>query len=67
MSELGQEIAAEEAEAEREAEELAVEGLATVSDASDAREEPEAAGVSREEVKRNMAANMREKAKRLKG
>ena len=67
MSDVEREIEVEEAEAVAEAEELAVEEPTTVSDASDAREEPEAAGVSRDEIRKNMATNMREKAKRLKG
>jgi vacuolar-type H+-ATPase subunit C/Vma6 len=66
MSDVEREIEVEEAEAVAEAAEST-----TVSDALDSRadvaEEPEAAVVSREEIRRNMATNMREKAARLKG
>jgi hypothetical protein len=66
MSDVEREIEVEEAEAVAEAAESTA-----VSDALDSRadvaEEPEAAVVSREEIRRNMATNMREKAARLKG
>ena len=64
MSDVEREIEVEEAEAVAEAVE---ESGAPAEAAAEVAEEPEAAGMSREEIKRNMATNMREKAARLKG
>lgn len=60
MSDVEREIDVEEAEAVAEV-------LEESGAPAEVAEEPEAAGVSREEIKRNMATNMREKAARLKG